>query len=84
MAHGYSHEFAVAIQQRHKDNPDDPVFTLAALCVEKNIVPSEIAARLNVSKQTVYGWFTGGFYPRPDAMEGIKAYTKELKRKTKA
>lgn len=83
MSYSYSHQVATLINNKHEEDPGDPIFTLGAICVARNIVPSVIGKRLKVSKQTVYDWFSQKYSPRPDTLDEINKYIKELQRKTK-
>ena len=45
--------------------PITPAVELGRFCVERNVPVESVAARLGVSRQTVYSWFTGARTPRP-------------------
>jgi transposase len=80
MSYGYSNAMATLIKERHNEDPSNVLYAVAAICVERNIVPSEVAARLNVSKQTIYDYLQQKYSPKPDTLEALKAYLKELKK----
>lgn len=73
---GYSWKIVRALQ-----NGDDSnlAVQLGRVCIEKDISVNDIAANLGVSRQTVYTWFTGRFYPRPELLERIAVLLKALK-----
>lgn len=80
MAYGYSNTMAKQIEEKHRQNPDDPLFALLAICVQQNIVPSTVAAKLGVSKQTIYDWIGGKYSPRPDTFDEIKTQLKQARK----
>jgi len=45
---------------------------LGKLCIEKNVPVSEVAEAMNVSRLTVYKWFIGQFYPKPEKMKELE------------
>lgn len=81
MPYGYSNNMAVQIAEKHAQEPTDPLFAMSAICVRHNILPSMIANKLGVSKQTIYDWLSGKYAPRPDKEVDIKKYLKELRKK---
>lgn len=42
---------------------------LGRLCIEKNVPVSKVATDMNVSRLTVYNWFLGKVYPKPDKVQ---------------
>lgn len=60
-------------------DPANPAIKLGRLCVEKDIPVYEVAKALGVSRQTIYTWFTGRFYPRDAAMQRIEELLVALK-----
>lgn len=80
MSYSYSHQLATHIKKRHEEDPEDLLFAVAALCVERDIVPSQIAERVGVSKQAVYDWLQHKYSPKPGVVAELKAYHKELKK----
>lgn len=53
---------------------------LGRACVRSNMPVSEVAARLGVSRQTVYNWFVGGSAPRLKTNKKIEALLTSLQR----
>lgn len=41
-------------------------------CIQHNISVMEVAQRLNVTRQTVYFWFTGATEPRKETAQKIR------------
>jgi len=81
MSYGYSNTMAQRIKERHEEDPDDPFFAMLDLCVARNVMLSEVAEKLGVSKQAVYDWIQQKYAVNPDVLDNIKALTKELKSK---
>lgn len=48
-------------------SPSSAVIRLGHFCVVNNISAAHVAARLGVSRTTVYSWFTGAHTARPKA-----------------
>lgn len=84
MAYGYSNTMATNIREKHDSNPDDPLYALGAICVDHEIVPSVIAEKLGVSKQTVYDWLAGKYSPKADKLADIKALLKTYQKQFKS
>jgi len=57
---GYSFKSAKAIQAGDKTLVG---VQLGKFCLNKDIPVAEVAAAMEVSRQTVYSWFTGQFRP---------------------
>lgn len=66
--YGYSIRVAEAVR-----NADESLLgvQLGRKCVERNIPIADVARILNVSRQTVYSWFTGLTHPHPHRREAI-------------
>jgi hypothetical protein len=66
--YGYSIRVAEAVR-----NADESLLgvQLGRKCVERNIPIVDVARILNVSRQTVYSWFTGLKRPNPHRREAI-------------
>lgn len=80
MSYGYSNSLAVHIKEQAKADPSNPLFALASICVDRNIVPSEIAARISVSKQTIYDYLQLKYSPKPEVLKEINQYLKVLRK----
>lgn len=66
---GYSTSFVRAIAH---SGLSDLMFRFAHECVVREIPVSTISERLNVSRATVYAWFTGKVQPRKQHQEKIQ------------
>ena len=66
--HGYSIKVAEAVR-----NADESLLgvQLGRKCVERNIPITDVARTLNVSRQTIYSWFTGLRHPHPHRKKAI-------------
>ena len=66
--YGYSIRVAEAVR-----NADESLLgvQLGRECIERNISIVDVARTLNVSRQTVYSWFTGLTHPHPHRTEAI-------------
>lgn len=71
---GYSYDLVKAIQRADANAPG---VRLGLVCVEKNIPVTEVAETIGVSRQTVYWWFTGVFYPKGPHLAKIRAMLAE-------
>jgi transcriptional regulator with XRE-family HTH domain len=47
---------------------------LGRVCMKNNIPVSLVAAKLSVSRQTVYNWFCGTHSPKPAVSRQVMAY----------
>lgn len=81
MAFGFSYPMAVLIQERHHSDPDDVFYAVLAICVERNITPSEISGHIGVSKTAVYDWINGKYAVSDAAKEALRKYLKVLNSK---
>lgn len=79
MSYSYSHQLATHIKESHDKDPTNVLFAVASLCVDRDIVPAEIATRVGVSKQAVYDWLQLKYAPKPEAVLALAKYLKELK-----
>ena len=68
-ARGYSYALVRVIQAA---DPKLLGVRLGTLCVAKDIPVAQVAARFNVSRQTVYWWFTGKYKPQSGVAEEIE------------
>jgi len=66
---GYSYSL---VQRIRAADPGHIGVKLGNLCVTKNIPVVQVAKDLGVSRLTVYTWFLGQFYPKPEAAERMK------------
>jgi predicted DNA-binding transcriptional regulator AlpA len=55
---------------------------LGRLCLERDIPVAEIAHALKVTRQTIYGWFSGTTSPRPSHESEIKAWIDNIHNRT--
>lgn len=76
MTVGYSLALAEAIQ---KADSGCPGVELGQLCLAQGVPVIKVARDLGVSRQTVYGWFTGAQVPRAQTAKAILAYLEELR-----
>jgi len=53
---------------------------LGAVCIKKNVPVAEVAERLNVSRQSVYNWFTGLSSPKAPSVKKIEKLISKLGR----
>lgn len=51
---------------------------LGRICLEHDLSVVEVARTLGVSRQTVYGWFSGAVMPHPYYQRVIKAWIDEF------
>ena len=79
MSYGFSYSMARRIEERHKAEPNNLLFSTMALCLKKNIVPSQIADHLGVSKQHVYNWINGKYAVSDEDAAALKQFQKDLK-----
>lgn len=80
MPFGYSNRFVNTVQERYRATPDDPVVQMCYLCIQNDIMMSDAAERLDVSKQTIYNWLSGEYRPKADAVKRIEALNRKLKK----
>ena len=71
MSRGYSLRMAEAIRQADENNLG---VQLGRVCLARDISVAQAAKVLNVSRQTMYFWFTGLSEPRDKASDDIRAY----------
>lgn len=67
---GYSYSI---VQEVRSADPMHIGVQLGRLCIEKNIPVSKVAEDTGVSRLTVYMWFTGKTYPKPERKEKLQA-----------
>ena len=68
---GYSYKLVQAIRAA---DPKLVGVRLGLTCIESNIPVSEIAEAFNVSRMTVYSWFTGVSKPHAKKAELIQKF----------
>ena len=51
---------------------------LGRVCIKKDISVSQVAAKLRVSRQTVYNWFSGAHTPSASVNQQLLAYYNSL------
>lgn len=66
---GYSYDLVRRIRSA---DPMHIGVKLGCLCIDKNIPVTEVAKDLRVSRLTIYSWFTGTYYPRPEKMADVQ------------
>ena len=76
---GYSQRFIEAVRAADQKHVG---VKLARLCIKSEVSVSEIAREPEVTRATVYSWFTGQTAPRPAAVAKI-AKAVELLRKSR-
>jgi hypothetical protein len=54
---------------------------LGKVCIEKNIPVADIANALNVSRQTIYNWFTNKFSVTGKNRDKVISYLSKINRK---
>ena len=74
---GYSIRIAEAIK-----NADGDLLgvQLGRLCLERDISVAEVAHTLKVTRQTVYGWFTGTTLPQASHESGIRVWLEDIRK----
>lgn len=55
---------------------------LGRLCLERDISVAEVAHTMKVTRQTIYGWFSGTTSPRPSHESGIEAWIDNIHNRT--
>lgn len=55
---------------------------LGRLCLERDIPVAEIASTLRVTRQTIYGWFSGATSPRPSHESEIRVWMEKIHNRT--
>lgn len=67
--------YSIKLQQVNKKASGRLVgVKLGRYCIQKGIAVTEVMKHFNVSKQTVYNWFTGEGIPKGENHEAIKKY----------
>jgi hypothetical protein len=72
---GYS---AKLIRANQEADPNNVGVLLGRVCIMLDISVSQVASLLNVSRPTVYFWFTGTVIPHPTKAKEIQALILEL------
>lgn len=67
---GYSYALVKRVQSA---DPMHIGVKLGKICIDKDIPVSLVAETLKVSRLTVYAWFEGKFYPRPEMVPKVQA-----------
>jgi DNA-binding XRE family transcriptional regulator len=78
MPFGYSNNFVTAVRERARSSPNDPVVRLCYLCIENDMMLSDAAVKIGVSKQTIYNWFNGAYRPKPQTERKIVKLNERL------
>lgn len=76
-ARGYSYALVKAVQAA---DPKLLGVQLGRLCIENNIPVMRVAEKFNVTRQTVYWWFTGTFRPKQKFVDGITQMLESLQK----
>lgn len=76
---GYSIRIAEAIK-----NADGNLLgvQLGRFCLERDIPVAEVAHALEVTRQTIYGWFSGTTLPDASRESGIRAWLDNMRDRT--
>jgi len=65
--------YAYALVKRVRDaDPMHIGVKLGRVCIENDIPVAEVAKTLGVSRLTVYAWFEGKFYPKPEMLTKVQ------------
>jgi hypothetical protein len=75
MSYGYSLKF-VELNKAADKNLLGVYF--GAVCIKNDVPVTEVAQKLNVSRQAVYNWFVGISIPKPSAAEEIQKIIAKL------
>lgn len=75
MSYGYS---ARLITFNHNANQDSLGVQLGALCIQHNVPVTSVAAKLKVSRQTVYNWFCGVHPPNESISPKIESFIETI------
>lgn len=70
MSYGYS---ARLIEFNKAADQESLGVQLGALCIKHNVPVTSVAAKLNVSRQTVYNWFSGVHPPKESIAPRIES-----------
>lgn len=76
MPVGYS---VLTLKKNAAADARHPGVQLGKLCIEADVSVTEVAERLQVSRQTVYNWFLGVKEPHENIVGKISAYMNELR-----
>jgi hypothetical protein len=69
ISRGYSTLF---IRKVEEADQGDLVRQYANACIDRNLPMSEVARRMEVTRATIYNWFTGKATPRAHQQEKIR------------
>ncbi len=75
MSYGYSTRLVKANKKASIKNPG---VRLGRACIKHDIPVYNVAARMGVSRQTVYNWFSGVNSPRGDTLPRITQYLHKI------
>ena len=75
MSYGYSARF---IQLNKDANPASLGVRLGHVCIDKNVSVIDVARELEVTRQTVYNWFSGATSPLPAIAPAVELYLSSL------
>lgn len=76
---GYSTLFICKVE---KADQGDLVIQYANACIARNLPMTEVARRMDVTRATIYNWFTGKSYPRVHQQEKIRKALVRWQRRT--
>ena len=77
MSYGYSQQLVNANRRASKKSPG---VMLGRACISADRPVSEVAARVGVSRTTIYNWFTGVCIPADKYLARIDELLQELNR----
>jgi transcriptional regulator with XRE-family HTH domain len=69
ISRGYSTLFIRKVEEADRG---DLVSQYAYACIDRNLPMSEVARRMDVTRATIYNWFTGKATPRAHQQEKIR------------
>ena len=70
--------YSQAIVEANAAAPAGPGVQLGAVCIALKYPASQVAKALNVSRQTVYDWFSGKTKPNKEKEFGIQELIKTI------
>lgn len=64
--------YTLFIRKVEEADQGDLVRQYANACIDRNLPMSEVARRMDVTRATIYNWFTGKATPRAHQQEKIR------------
>lgn len=75
MTYGYS----LRLIERNREADEQHLgVRLGKVCIERQIPVSEVATKFNVTRQTVYNWFSGTVSPADTLTADIETFLLEI------